>query len=89
MHTAEHFCLHSCSIIVTAFFATVLVFGCFTLSALWAEQRTYLYLGGQCSLPALAFAIPTLIFMSTSSISVHLPCMDPRPNPVTPKCDQF
>jgi len=34
------------SIIVTAFFATVLIFGCFTLSALWAEQRSYLYLGG-------------------------------------------
>lgn len=34
------------SIIPTAFFATTLIFVCFTLSALWAEQRTYLYLGG-------------------------------------------
>ena len=36
-----------CSIIPTAFFATMLIFVCFTLSALWAEQRTYLYLGGE------------------------------------------
>ena len=35
------------SIIPTAFFATTLIFVCFTLSALWAEQRTYLYLGGE------------------------------------------
>ena len=34
------------SIIPTAFFATTLIFVCFTLSALWAEERTYLYLGG-------------------------------------------
>lgn len=34
------------SIIPTAFFATTLIFVCFTLSALWAEQRAYLYLGG-------------------------------------------
>jgi hypothetical protein len=34
------------SIVPTAFFFTTLIFVCFTLSALWAEERSYLYLGG-------------------------------------------
>ncbi|XP_070569540.1 probable Bax inhibitor 1 [Ptychodera flava] len=34
------------SIISTAFMATTLIFVCFSLSALWAEQRAFLYLGG-------------------------------------------
>ncbi|CAB4044226.1 Bax inhibitor 1, partial [Paramuricea clavata] len=33
-------------IVPTAFFFTTLIFVCFTLSALWAEERSYLYLGG-------------------------------------------
>lgn len=34
-------------IIVTAFLATSVIFVCFSLSALWAQRRTYLYLGGK------------------------------------------
>jgi len=33
-------------ILMTAFLLTTCVFVCFTLSALWTEKRTYLYLGG-------------------------------------------
>ena len=35
------------SIVPTAFFATCLIFACFSLSALWAKERSYLYLGGK------------------------------------------
>ncbi|XP_040197143.1 bax inhibitor 1 [Rana temporaria] len=34
------------SIIPTAFLATAVIFTCFSLSALYAQRRTYLYLGG-------------------------------------------
>ncbi|XP_057304475.1 probable Bax inhibitor 1 isoform X2 [Hydractinia symbiolongicarpus] len=34
------------TIVSTAFFASCLIFVCFSLSALWAEDRSYLYLGG-------------------------------------------
>lgn len=34
------------SIIVTAFLATSVIFVCFTLSALYAQRRSYLFLGG-------------------------------------------
>ncbi|XP_002159865.1 probable Bax inhibitor 1 isoform X1 [Hydra vulgaris] len=34
------------TIVATALFSTSLIFLCFSLSALWAEQRSYLYLGG-------------------------------------------
>eukprot|EP00794_Sanderia_malayensis_P017357 gene17357-19091_t len=34
------------SIVPTAFFGTCIIFACFTLSALWAKERSYLYLGG-------------------------------------------
>lgn len=33
-------------IIVTAFVASTLIFVCFSLSALWAQRRSYLFLGG-------------------------------------------
>ena len=38
------------SIIVTAFTATCAIFACFTLAALYAPDRKYLYLGGLPSL---------------------------------------
>lgn len=34
------------SIIITAFLATSVIFTCFTLSALYAQRRSYLFLGG-------------------------------------------
>src|SRR6218665_2529688 len=39
--------IHSCSIIPTAFLATSLIFICFTLSSLLAEDRKWLALGGE------------------------------------------
>ena len=35
------------SIIVTAFFASAMIFVCFSLCALLAEDRSFLYIGGQ------------------------------------------
>lgn len=37
----------SISIIVTAFLGTSMIFACFTLSALYAKRRSYLFLGGK------------------------------------------
>uniref|UniRef100_W5LRA8 Transmembrane BAX inhibitor motif containing 6 n=1 Tax=Astyanax mexicanus TaxID=7994 RepID=W5LRA8_ASTMX len=36
----------NCIIIITAFLATSVIFTCFTLSALYAQRRSYLFLGG-------------------------------------------
>jgi FtsH-binding integral membrane protein len=47
------------SIIVTAFFGTCVVFGCFTLASLYAPDRKYLYLGG-----ILMSAISTMFWMT-------------------------
>lgn len=49
IYFAEWCFFPSFSIIPTAFFATTLIFVCFTLCALWAEQRAFLYLGGKTS----------------------------------------
>ncbi len=35
-------------VIVTAFMATCMIFGSFTLAALYAPDRKFLYLGGEC-----------------------------------------
>lgn len=40
--------LSGCSIVATAFLGTCVVFGCFTLASLYAPDRKYLYLGGEC-----------------------------------------
>lgn len=37
----------SLSIIATAFMGTSVIFVCFTLSALYAKRRSYLFLGGE------------------------------------------
>nr|XP_058956950.1 bax inhibitor 1-like [Pocillopora verrucosa] len=51
------------SIIPTAFFATTLIFVCFTLSALWAEERKFLYLGG-----TLMSCLSMLCFLSLANL---------------------
>lgn len=51
------------SIISTAFFATTLIFICFTLSALWAEERSFLYMGG-----TLLSCVTTLCFLGFVNI---------------------
>lgn len=53
------------SIIPTAFFATTLIFVCFTLSALWAAERTYLYLGG-----TLMSGLSMLCFLSLVNLFI-------------------
>ena len=58
------------SIVPTAFFYTTLIFICFTVSALWAEERSFLYLGGKgcimykCNLFfSVYFGFPKLFFL--------------------------
>lgn len=51
------------SIIPTAFFYTTLIFFCFTLSALWAKERFYLYLGGW-----LMSGLSILCFLSLANL---------------------
>nr|QMS47768.1 Bax inhibitor-1-like protein [Fimbriaphyllia ancora] len=53
------------TIITTAFFATTLIFICLTLSALWAEQRTYLYFGG-----TLLSGLSLLCFLSLVNLFI-------------------
>jgi len=47
------------SIIVSAFMGTCVIFGCFTLAALYAPDRKFLYLGGM-----LMSALSTLLWLS-------------------------
>ncbi|XP_061432687.1 probable Bax inhibitor 1 [Lethenteron reissneri] len=49
------------SIIATAFMGTSLIFGCFTLSALYARRRSYLYLGGTL-MSGLSFLLMMSLF---------------------------
>jgi len=56
------------SILVTAFLATTTIFACFTLSALFAKRRSYLYLGG-----VLSSALSALFLLSVLSIFVNNP----------------
>lgn len=51
------------SIIVTAFFGTCVVFGCFTLASLYAPDRKFLYLGG-----VLMSAVSTMFWMALLNI---------------------
>jgi len=51
------------SIISTAFFGTVCVFGCFSASAYFAERRSYLFLGG-----LLSSSLSTLVLLGFLNI---------------------
>lgn len=63
------------AIIVTAFMGTVAVFGCFSLAALVAKRRSYLYLGGLLgSALTIAFwlSIANLFFRSVAIMNLQL-----------------
>jgi len=51
------------SIISTAFFGTVCVFGCFSASAYFAERRSYLFLGGM-----LSSSLSTMVLLGVMNI---------------------
>lgn len=51
------------TIVSTAFFASALIFVCFSLTALWAEERSYLYLGG-----SLMSGLSIMFFMGLMNI---------------------
>ncbi|XP_014681989.1 PREDICTED: bax inhibitor 1-like isoform X1 [Priapulus caudatus] len=63
------------SIIPTAFLSTCVIFGCFTLSALYCEQRKWLYIGGLL-MSGLSFmlllSIFNLFFQSRLMFQVNL-----------------
>jgi len=56
------------SILITAFLATTTIFACFTLSALLAKRRSYLYLGG-----ILSSALSALFLLSVLSMFLQNP----------------
>jgi len=62
-------------IVSTAFFASTLIFVCFSLTALWAEERSYLYLGGSLmsALSIMGFmGLMNIFFRSTMIFQFHL-----------------
>jgi len=71
----EHVIAIEPTIISTAFFATALIFVCFSLTALWAEERSYLYLGGSLmsglSIMCL-MGLMNIFFRSTMIYQFHL-----------------
>ncbi|TRY86597.1 hypothetical protein DNTS_018583 [Danionella cerebrum] len=67
MVCGAHRCLFVSSIIMTAFLGTAVIFGCFTLSALYAQRRSYLFLGG-----ALMSGLTMLLLLSFLNAHVYL-----------------
>eukprot|EP01116_Phalansterium_solitarium_P007050 TRINITY_DN19526_c0_g1_i1.p1 TRINITY_DN19526_c0_g1~~TRINITY_DN19526_c0_g1_i1.p1 ORF type:complete len:261 (-),score=39.67 TRINITY_DN19526_c0_g1_i1:139-840(-) len=62
-------------IVVTAFLGTVVVFGCFSASALYARRRSYLYLGGMLSSGLsllLTLSLLNIFFRSTTAANVSI-----------------
>lgn len=62
-------------IIVTAFFASTLIFVCFSLSALWSQRRSYLYLGGilgSCLSMLLLSSLANIFFRSFALFQFNL-----------------
>jgi len=62
------------AIIMTAFVTTSSIFACFTLSALLARRRTYLFLGGICSSVAMIMMLGLLFggAQTEGSLKVYL-----------------
>src|SRR5690606_32922828 len=62
-------------IVVTAFMGTVMIFGCFSLAALFAKRRSYMYLGGilgSVLTIALWLSIANLFFRSAAIMNLQL-----------------
>eukprot|EP01027_Heterolobosea_sp_BB2_P024081 GEZU01036245.1.p2 GENE.GEZU01036245.1~~GEZU01036245.1.p2 ORF type:complete len:244 (-),score=74.72 GEZU01036245.1:395-1126(-) len=57
-------------IVLIAFASTAVIFACFTGAALFAQRRSYLYLGGVCS-----SALSLMCFMGFVSFFINLPAM--------------
>lgn len=71
----EHVIRVNPQIISTAFFASALIFVCFSLTSLWAEKRSYLYLGGSLmsALSIMSFmGFMNIFFGSTMVYQIHL-----------------
>lgn len=62
------------SILPTAFIGTAMIFTCFTLSALYARRRTYLFLGGKCGLENPE-RVRTLARILTRTVPSHPNCL--------------
>lgn len=57
------------SILPTAFMGTAMIFTCFSLSALYARRRSYLFLGGECGL-GNGERVSTLAMIVTRTVSL-------------------
>lgn len=63
------------TIVTTAFFASCLIFVCFSLSALWAEDRSFLYMGGtllSCVSILAMLGLANIFFRSTLIYQLNL-----------------
>ncbi|XP_072304986.1 probable Bax inhibitor 1 isoform X2 [Eucyclogobius newberryi] len=58
------------SIVVTAFLGTSVIFVCFTLSALYAQRRSYLFLGGALMSGLSLLCVLSLVNLFVSSVVV-------------------
>lgn len=65
------------SIIVTAFMGTSAIFICFTLSALYAKRRSYLFLGGKGSLLMLWHSLLKHLLYNTNTLLAITPIYCP------------
>lgn len=63
------------SIVATAFIGTCVIFVCFSLSALWAESRSFLYLGGTLAsglTVMLVLGLMNIFFQSEMVFKINL-----------------
>ncbi|XP_002663718.1 bax inhibitor 1 [Danio rerio] len=58
------------SIIVTAFLGTSIIFSCFTLSALYAQRRSYLFLGGTLMTGLTVLLLVSILNMFFGSVLI-------------------
>eukprot|EP00062_Callorhinchus_milii_P025420 gi/632986382/ref/XP_007910207.1/ PREDICTED: bax inhibitor 1 [Callorhinchus milii] len=80
------------SIIPTSFLATALIFSCFTLSALYAQRRSYLFLGGilmscltvLCFLPLINLLFGSMLLFKVNGRRTFLTPPPPKKCPAVP-----